>query len=183
MPKASKYSEIEAMGDVDKAFSQLDEDARQRVMTWAASKYQLKFGKSSNSGQAEEQPPAEEKPPLKPKDVKMFMAQKKPENFYERVACLAYYLEKFDGIPEVKTEQIREANTNARMSRMTNPALFVKHATHTYGYLTSLGKRKFALSTRGEAVVDALPDRTKVQEAIDNNPFGKKPKRKAKPKK
>jgi len=180
MTKTGKYSEIDAMGAVDKALSQLGEDARQRVMTWAASKYELKFVKKADAGQDEEEP-SEEKVVPRPKDIKTFMANKRPDNFYERVACLAYYLEKFAGISEVKTEEIRKANTDARLSKMTNPALFVKHATHTYGYLTSLGKRKFALSTRGEAVVDALPDRAKVEEAHKNHSFGKKSKRKAKP--
>jgi hypothetical protein len=69
------------------------------------------------------------------------------------------------------------------MSKLTNPAVFVKHATHTYGYLTALGKRKFAISARGEAVVEALPDRAKVDEAHTKFRFGKKMRRKAKSKK
>src|SRR5437899_5660927 len=34
---------------------------------------------------------------------KQFMAQKKPENNYERVACLAYYLTNDRGAPHFKT--------------------------------------------------------------------------------
>jgi hypothetical protein len=79
---------------------------------------------------------------------------------------------------EVGTKDITKANSDARLSKLTNPAVFVKHATHTYGYLTPLGKRKFAISARGEAVVEALPDRTKVEEELAANPFGKKARRK-----
>lgn len=181
MAKTRKYSEIDAMQGVDAALSTLEDGARKRVMDWAAAKFGIPVGGKLSSDSAASK--AGEVPAGKPKDVKSFLAQKKPASFYERVACLAYHLEHFEDRPEFKTEDITKANTDARVSKMTNPALFVKHATHTYGFLTSLGKRKFALSTRGEALVEALPDRAKVTEALTNNPFGKKGRKKAKPKK
>jgi hypothetical protein len=112
-----------------------------------------------------------------PKSAKEFVTAKKPDSFYERVACLGYYLEKFENLSEFQTSDITRVNTDARLSKMTNPALFVKHAVHTYGYLTSLGGRKFALSGRGEAVVEALPDRAKVEQAHADHSFGKRAKK------
>ena len=171
MSKANPYSEVDAMREVDAALGQLDPEAQQRVIQWATSKHRIKPLE-----------PNEAVPPLqptkgsahRPNDIKSFLAEKRPEGFYERVACLVYYLEKFGGQTEVGTNDITKANSDARLPKMTNPAVFVKHSTHTYGYLISLGKRKFAISARGEAVVEALPDRERVEEAVRKFPFGKK---------
>jgi hypothetical protein len=160
------------MREIDSALAKIEHDAQQRALDWAAAKYQLQ--KSSPSGAEAGAAQPGQPPAGKPGSIKSFLAQKRPENFYERVACLVYHLEKFDGKNEVGTKEIVKANSDARLSTLTNPAVFVKHATHTYGYLTSLGKRMFALSMRGEAVVDALPDRAKVEEAHNKFHFGKK---------
>lgn len=181
MTKPSGYSEVDAMRDVDAALSNLDPDAQKRVMDWAFSKHRIKLRVGLDGN--EKLPELVGDKARQPRDIKSFLAQKRPENFYERVACLVYHLEKFGGKTEVGTKDIIQANSDARMSRLTNAAVFISHATHTYGYLTSLGKRKFALSARGEAVVDALPDRGKVEEAHEEHRFGKKGKRKAKSKK
>jgi hypothetical protein len=178
MTKPTGYSEVDAMRDVDEALSKLDPDAQKRVMDWASSKHRIKFSTDQNGSEMISVVAGRQA--QQAKDIKSFLSQKQPENFYERVACLVYYLEKVEDKPEVETKEITEANSQARLSRLTNPAVFVKHATHTYGYLTSLGKRKFAISARGEAVVEALPDRAKVEEAHAKFRFGKKMRRKAK---
>lgn len=172
---AAKYGEVDAMRDVDTALGQLDTDERVRVIDWVSSKYGINLPRSSNGGQKSPEPVGggDERP----KDIKSFLVNKDPQNFYERVACLVYYLDKFDDKPEVSTKDITKANSDARQSRLTNPAVFVKNATHSYGYLNSLGKRKFAVSARGEAVVEALPDRTKVEEAHKKFRFGRKTKK------
>jgi hypothetical protein len=177
MSKAS-YSEVDAMRDVDSALSQLDADAQQRVIQWASSKHRIKPTAGQDETSASTHALSGDHRNLK--DIKSFMAQKQPGNFYERVACLVYYLEKSGGNTEVSTKDITKGNSDARLSKLTNPAVFVKHATHTYGYLTSLGKRKFAISARGEAVVEALPDRAKVEEAHSKFRFGKKTRKKSK---
>jgi hypothetical protein len=181
MTKPTGYSEVDAMRDVDEALSKLEPDAQKRVMNWASSKHHIKFPTDPDG--SEMIPGGAGRQVQHAKDIKSFLSQKRPENFYERVACLVYYLEKVGDKSEVGTKEITEANSDARLSRLTNPAVFVKHATHTYGYLTSLGKRKFAISARGEAVVEALPDRAKVAEAHEKFRFGRKTKRKAKSKK
>jgi hypothetical protein len=173
MTKVVDYSEVDAMRDVDSALSKLasDLDAQRRVIQWLASKYatsiQVAEGRQIDS-------PLLPNPTERPLDIKSFMAQKRPVNHYERVACLAYYLEKSKEMRDVGAKDIVEANTEARLPKMSNPAVFIKHATHTYGYLNSIGQRRLVLSSRGEAVVEALPDRPKVEEALANFPFGRK---------
>ncbi|HEX3739480.1 MAG TPA: hypothetical protein VHV29_07115 [Terriglobales bacterium] len=176
MAKSVNYSEVDAMKDIDGALAKIDVEAQQRVLEWASSKHGVKLRAQFD---VDVSSPHQKSPqPQRATDIKAFLVQKRPESFYERVACLVYFLEKFADQAEVGTKDISKANSDARLSKLTNPAVFVKHATHTYGYLTALGKRKFAISARGEAVVEALPDRTKVEEALAANPFGKKARRK-----
>jgi hypothetical protein len=180
MSKSAGYSEVDAMRDIDGALGKLDAEAQQRALDWASSKHGLKPRGQFDGGGDSRQPTLPQ--PQRATDIKTFLAQKRPDSFYERVACLVYFLEKFTGQAEVGTKDITKANSDARLSKLTNPAVFVKHATHTYGYLTPLGKRKFAISARGEAVVEALPDRAKVEEAHERLRFGKKARKKNKSK-
>jgi hypothetical protein len=179
MARAASFSEVDAMRDVDAALEKLDPDAQRRVLDWAASKYKLTAHARIGQGGSEEpriQPRLNQPSGRQgaPRDIKTFLAQKRPGSSYERVACLVYYLEKFDGRTEVNKKDIEKANSDARLSKMTKPGIVVKNATHTYGYLTSIGNRQLALSTRGEAVVEALPDHVQVEEAHKNFPFGKR---------
>lgn len=177
MRKTIEYSETDAMKDLERALDQIDESARRRVLNWAHSKYGLGAPLTAPAPIA---PPSLD--PLNQSqakgDIKSFMSVKKPGNFYERVACLVYYREKVDKILEIKTADISKANTDARLSKLSNTALFVSDATRKYGYLTSIGHGKVALSSRGEAVVEALPDREKVKEALESNPFRRSGKKK-----
>jgi hypothetical protein len=172
MPKKS-ITEIDAMKAIDEAMTPLDEETRQRVMSWAESKFGDQTQRQFGSSALPVQHPVHHGENQTAKDIKTFLAQKQPSSFYERVACLAYYLEKVEGKSDVKTKDITLGNTNARLSKMSNPALFVKHATNTYGFLTSLARGKFGVSTRGEALVGALPDREAVKAALAQHPFGK----------
>ena len=172
MATKTKYSEVDAMAEIDSALSRIEAEAQRRVLDWAASKFHVPSPQPSahqtGAPAKHQQQPAT--------DIKGFVAQKHPDGFYERIACLVYHLEKSQGKSEIGRQDIVQANSDARLSKMTNSTVFVKHATHTYGYLTSLGKRKLALSARGEAVVDALPDRAAVEQALASNPFGRKAK-------
>jgi hypothetical protein len=103
---------------------------------------------------------------------KQFIAQKRPENNYERVACLAYYLTHSRNTPHFKTTDITKLNTEAA-GHISNPSLAVMHATATYHYLSAAGGGKKQLTSLGEAVVEALPDRATVKAAIAEH----KPKR------
>jgi hypothetical protein len=174
MTKQPGYSESDAMKAVDDALGQLDDNARHRILDWANSKFGTQGTLPSVPAAPQPRTPT---PAVPTGDIKSFVAQKRPESFYERVACLAYYLEKSGGKNELKTRDISKANTDARLSNMSNPALFVKHATNTYGFLSRIGHGSFAISGRGEAIVEALPDRAKVKQALADHPFGKKSKK------
>ncbi len=163
MANSESYTEVDAMRDIDAALGKLDPSARERVMDWASSKHGLRSRATVDGKEADPEIVGADGP--RPKDLKSFLATKAPQSFYERVACLVYYLEKFDGRSEVSTQDITKANSDARQSKLTNPATFVKHATHTHGYLISIKKGIFAISPKGEAVVEAMPDRAKADEA------------------
>jgi hypothetical protein len=168
----NSYSEVDAMRDVDGALNKLgsDIDAQRRIIQWIMSKY----GSNAQPIESNQTHSSAPQPSVKrPADIKNFMIQKRPLNNYERVACLTYYLEKFKDMPDVGAKDIVDANTEARLQRMSNPAVFIKHATHTYGYLNSISKGRLVLSSKGEAVVEALPDRDEVGKALTNFTLGK----------
>jgi hypothetical protein len=111
---------------------------------------------------------------------KQFIAQKQPENHCERVACLAYYLTHYRDAPKFKTPEIRQMATDAA-TKLSNPARDVANATSMYGYLVTAGGGRKQITTLGEAVVEALPDREKVKAAIEaHKPRRRKKRRKAK---
>src|SRR5687768_12356450 len=120
MTKIVDYSEVDAMRDVDSALGKLanDFDAQRRVIQWLASKYatsvQLADGGQVGSSLLSNVPERSQ-------DIKSFMALKRPVNNYERVACLAYYLEKYKEMSDVGAKDIVEANTEARLPKMSNP--------------------------------------------------------------
>jgi hypothetical protein len=99
--------------------------------------------------------------------IKQFIAQKHPENFYQRVACLAYYLAHAADMPHFKTKDISKANTDAAASKFSNATAFVNDATAKYGYLSAAGGGNKQISAFGEQVVEALPDREKVKQLHD----------------
>jgi hypothetical protein len=68
-------------------------------------------------------------------------------------------------MPHFKTVDVNKLNIESAHS-FTNAALFVRHATSTYHYLSAAGAGKKQITTLGEAVVEALPDRARVQAAM-----------------
>jgi hypothetical protein len=107
--------------------------------------------------------------------IKQFIAQKRPENLYQRVACLAYYLAHALETPRFKTKDISQANTDAAVSKLSNAAAFVNDATSKYGYLSAAGSGAKQITAFGEQVVEALPDREKVKQLhLDNKSRGRK---------
>lgn len=114
---------------------------------------------------------------------KQFMALKRPGSNYERVACLGYFLANNRNTPQFKTEDIIKLNTEAAQTQLSNASLFVRHTASTYHYLSAAGAGKKQMTALGEALVEALPDRARVAEAIAENSQGKKKKRSRRKKK
>jgi len=75
-------------------------------------------------------------------------------------------------MPQFKTSDITKLSRDAGV-HLTNPSQAVKHATNTYRYLMMAGGGKKQIANLGEAVVEALPNREAVKQAIAEN----KPKR------
>lgn len=167
-------TELEAMQAVDDALGGLEADARKRVLAWAFAKHGQQPGgttdidKALNLTQSEGQLG----------HIKDFVARKRPTTLYERVACLVYYLEKTTGIMSFNAKDIVQANTDARQGKIDKPTGIINDATRQYGFLSPAGRGKKALAARGEALVDALPDREKVKEALKKHrPRGRKTKK------
>ena len=89
---------------------------------------------------------------------KEFLLQKQPKTNVERVACLAYYLDKYRNIKEFKTIDISKLNTEAAQTKLPNASYAVNDAVKT-GYLVPAEKGMRQLSANGELYVKALPDR------------------------
>lgn len=173
---ATKLSEIEALKIVDESLAHLSAEERQRVFSFISSKYSLvpsnaynanqgsSNGQNSNSGAGQ----------AITSDVKQFLATKKPNGFYEQIACLGYFIEKVQGQESFDTKAITAANTAARATKIPNPSLYLSDVVSKYGYMTAIGGGKKAMTARGEALVEALPDREAVKAALESNPVKKK---------
>lgn len=179
---STKVSEIDALKGIDEYLEQLTEEERQRVFSFIASKYGLQnstkatnnnSGGSNNSNNNSQNNNSGQNN-NGDLTIKQFIATKKPDGFYEQIACLAYYLEKHGDLSSFKTKDITKANTDARSSKIPNPSLYVAHTKTTYGFLSPVGGGKLALSARGEALVEALPDRAAVKTALEEHPIKKK---------
>lgn len=101
-------------------------------------------------------------------DPKTFMATKKPMSDVERATCLAYYLSHYRGVTQFKTRELTDLNTKASQPRFSNSAVAARNAVQQQ-YLSLAGGGRKQITTRGEAVINALPDRDKVKNALEEN--------------
>lgn len=172
---SDKISEIEALGQIDKLLSQLSEEEIARIFGYVSAKYKMRQSSiilPQNSNVQKDHATNIEIPV--DISIKEFMNIKKPIGFYERIACLGYYLEKMMGMDGFKTFDITQANKDARLHPMSNPTFFVNDATSKYGFLTPIGSGKKGISAKGEAIVEALPDREMVRQILEENPTKRK---------
>jgi len=172
---AAKLSEIEALKAVDESLGHLSTEERQRIFNFISSKYSLIPSTYSNTNQGAVGNQGSNTGTGQPiTDIKQFLASKKPVGFYEQIACLGYFLEKVQGQESFNTKAITTANTAARATKIPNPSLYLANVVSKYGYLTAVGGGKKAMTARGEALVEALPNRDTVKTALENNPIKKK---------
>jgi len=111
---------------------------------------------------------------------KQFIAQKKPQTQYERIACLAFYLTHFRNTPQFVTEDVTNLNTEAAQITIKNPAQIMKDTVSKYRFVTAAGDRNKQITSLGEAVVQALPNREAMKAAIAEHRPAKRKKRTAK---
>jgi hypothetical protein len=107
---------------------------------------------------------------------KAFMTKKKPQSGVERVTCLAHYLTVFRKTTVFKTIDLTKLNTEAAQPRLSNAAVFLRHAVNA-GYLATAGSGKKQITSLGEAVANSLPDRAAVETSIQEFSIRKRPKR------
>ncbi|MEU6384620.1 hypothetical protein ABZ847_13705 [Streptomyces bauhiniae] len=100
-----------------------------------------------------------------------FMSQKKPDSLVERIACLAYYLTVYRDEAHFKTSDLVSLNTEAAAQKFGNASRDADNADRLSGYLVTAGKGMKQLTPRGEAVVQALPDREAVKAALAEHSY------------
>ncbi len=96
---------------------------------------------------------------------KAFMTVKKPTTDMEKVTCLAYYLTNHRGTNAFKTKELTDLNIEAAQQKLSNPSATARNAVN-HGLLTLAGGGRKQITPRGEAIVEALPDRDKVKAAM-----------------
>jgi hypothetical protein len=106
---------------------------------------------------------------------KQFLATKAPRTDVERITVLAYYLTHARGTSHFATKDLSELNTEAAGPRFSNAAYTASNATKKNGFLAAAPGGKKQITARGEALVEALPDYSAAQSALDA--MGGKPRR------
>ena len=107
---------------------------------------------------------------------KPFMTGKRPTTDMEKVTCLAYYLTHHRGTNVFKTKDLSDLNIEAAQQKLSNPSATARNAVN-HGLLTLAGGGRKQITPRGEAVVEALPDRDKVKAAMADHKL-RKPRKK-----
>lgn len=102
--------------------------------------------------------------------IKQFMVQKQPKSDMERIACLAFYLTHNKQITSFKTIDLTHLNIEAAQPKITNPSASARNAV-SQQYLASAGGGKKQITPRGEALVNALPNRSEVNKALKSIPL------------
>jgi hypothetical protein len=168
-------SDAESLQRIIDALNAADPDSRERILSTAATF----FGYSTRRGSNEAIPSARntgvafsEERLLSPKE---FILQRQPQTDVERVACLAYYLAHYRDMPQFKTFDISQLNTEAAQRKFSNAAFAVNNAIQS-GFLVSVTKGLKQLSAHGEQFVEMLPDREAARRAMSHA----RPRRKAK---
>jgi hypothetical protein len=98
--------------------------------------------------------------------VKEFLKQKAPTTDLERLVCLAYHLTHSLDTPSFTTREITKLNAEAHGMDFSNAAATAMNAVKQSKYLSSASGGKKRITTRGEALVEAMPDRAKVKEVL-----------------
>lgn len=173
---AKPNSEVVAMDAALKALADLEPAEQKRVLAWLIEKLNLSgiASPGSQSPQISAHTSASQTTgaggTLTPKQ---FMAQKKPKTDAERITCLGYYLTHQRKIDKFKTKDLTDLNKEAAGAPFSNAAVAVSNAARDLYFAPAGGGLK-QITTRGEAVVEALPDRERVKAALEEQPARKR---------
>src|SRR5882672_10492519 len=105
--------------------------------------------------------------------AKHFYSSKKPTTDVERITVLAFYLTYAQDKPHFKTIDLTKTNTEAAGPRPSNATFAARNAVNN-GLLALAGKGQKQITTLGEDVVKALPDRDAVKAVLAATPKRKR---------
>jgi len=184
MPTAKRQTDVEAVQAVHSVLVNLEADTRTRVLRAVGALLQMPETAPIATGTTTPAPltgtTGQQLTDLRNVKIDAFVTSKRPLNTYQRLACLAYFLEHKEGKVDIFAKDLTKANTDARQGRISNIAQFLNLATRRHGFFAAAGRGKKRLSSRGAAVVEALPDQNAVKGALQQHPMPKKGGRKAK---
>lgn len=170
-------AEFEALSTVVRVLQDLRPEARERVLSSAATFLgisSLPHGPVISTSPVRPGAPAERESSLprfsdnRTPSAKDFLFEKRPHTDVDRVVCLAYYLAHYRQTPHFKTLDLSKLNTEAAQLKFSNAAYAVENATKA-GFLVPASKGAKQLSALGELYVQALPDRDAARQAILHN--------------
>lgn len=173
MSDSSPLDQLSAMKDAFTALEGLDADGRQSALGWLADALGVKQQATRKQplDRDEVKTSAEEAAPAESQSPKEFIANKRPSNDVQRVACLAYYLTHVRGVKEFKTKEITDLNTEAAGHRFGNASQAVTNALKVSGFLAQGAKSGTKqITPRGDSVVEAMPDPEAVKQAMAEFP-------------
>lgn len=183
MTEPKMHPELHAVQTLHQVLMPLDPEVRARVVRAVCSLIEIS-GITSKSLNNEEKEDSENKQPKRlANDIASFVSSKRPSDTYQKMACLAYWLEHQDNKVDMSAKDLDKANTDARQTKISNATTFLNLATRRHGLFTASGHGKKRLSSRGEAVVLALPDQGAVKTALQQHPLPKAGGRRSKKKK
>lgn len=101
--------------------------------------------------------------------AKEFVRSKPTLKEIERVAVYGYYLAHHQDKPEFNGRDLDAFRKDVRGPAFSNIKVHIDNATKA-GHLTSVGGGNKGITARGEALVNALPDREAVKAALEAQP-------------
>lgn len=168
--EGSNEHELQAFQAALAALWSLDDEGRRRAVTGLAGALGVAGPGAVVGGAA---PRADVAFPGKAGDLgtpKQFLASKAPQTDVERIAVLAYFLTHARDTPHFVTKELSDLNTEAAGPRFSNASYAASNATKKSGLLAAALGGKKQITARGEALVEALPDRQAVTAALDAIP-------------
>ena len=182
-------SELKAMEIICNAFESLGPNGRQRAVQWLLGALGMPDDLPSpgaiapeqqnlnGDGQRDGHGTPTTQTTITPDDLspKEFMGQKHPQSTVERISCLAFYLTHHRHIPMFSGAEIETLNRQAAGPTI-NPHRDMDSARRA-GYLAPADNRKRQITTKGEELVNALPDRDAAKSVLAKYP----PQRKRRP--
>jgi len=98
--------------------------------------------------------------------AKQFLKLKNPATDLERFVCLGYYVTHAKETQSFTTRDVTKLNDEAHGTEFSNAAATAMNAVNQSRFLSRAGDGKKRITTLGESVVEALPDRAKLKEVL-----------------